>query len=905
MTHSDTQRIGCFRTNQNQKNAWMQEGFVGSDATARIPPYWRAPRCRRCFSKARISGEDIFFFNGTRHAICGWLAAVCVAAACMISGPAPAVERAPMQPEKTQVRGKPKGYGYEWLPGPMLAEGLCWQMRIDSQGVRLGKNTLFYGEKSIYTPHFFDIGAVSVVQTSYELDGAKLVRASLEPADMTGDWTHMAIKLEVEDEGEDGSDGGGEKFMTVTVTRLSPAAVFETDCSELMLFNGKPPARLAFPSNDGAVRVMPAADVGEGEIQIDAGGWLLAWFDGSGTNWLDCPVLAVFGGGDSVALGPCNEDGLRLDAPSGITWAMMPLFGEHQPAVADGGGPAQTGRKSKGPGRIDLAAPVPPTSEWARELPDIVKARCEQWSERLGAVPLSVEEKGVFDAKTGAWRLDGKVTASIALRPDAQPVAPVPPMVALAARMGMKINFSPGVEDTGLITPFGPYRCARGAAYGFEIPELGRYILEPEPPAAGAGAPAELTAAFNAEIDKALDAGILAPWFCIVNSASQFYVRSFARDSHRFHWDNPRENLYFLCRIARAADPDRAKKLLELATKWADAYMGRDFQTLADGARREGGNTYPYVAGDRNLYPADKMPNHERSFHGVMKLRSVEDAYYLAEYFRAAGIAPEAGALDFFKPYAARLDWASCGFASWPGRVNPPINSVFFGSDREYGAGGVGEINCLFAGAIGQVRLARMAGDSAAEADAWDAFARAAIARYACETMTVYLYAEKLLAPAGVCNLRDGFTLLRHFDRNGPADDPMVVQRMDSSGVTMFENEHHFWQMPRLVAYWKMVPELGRFLRENCKPRVEAYLRIIEGCLPDWYTVMADCKWAGEQYCLMPDDSHQLFLAHAWILDAPPDALWKYADLPWVGRGDWFYINKLAETIGAYGRQRK
>lgn len=28
--------------------------------------------------------------------------------------------------------------------------------------------------------------------------------------------------------------------------------------------------------------------------------------------------------------------------------------------------------------------------------------------------------------------------------------------------------------------------------------------------------------------------------------------------------------------------------------------------------------------------------------------------------------------------------------------------------------------------------------------------------------------------------------------------------------------------------------------------------------------------------------------------------LWKYADLPWVARGDWFHIHKLAETIKAY-----
>jgi len=67
-----------------------------------------------------------------------------------------------------------------------------------------------------------------------------------------------------------------------------------------------------------------------------------------------------------------------------------------------------------------------------------------------------------------------------------------------------------------------------------------------------------------------------------------------------------------------------------------------------------------------------------------------------------------------------------------------------------------------------------------------------------------------------------------------------------------------------------------------------------------WYTPYADCTLSFETYSLHPADSHQVFLARAWVTGDSPEQLWRYADLPWIGRGDWFYIHKLAETIKSY-----
>ena len=51
-----------------------------------------------------------------------------------------------------------------------------------------------------------------------------------------------------------------------------------------------------------------------------------------------------------------------------------------------------------------------------------------------------------------------------------------------------------------------------------------------------------------------------------------------------------------------------------------------------------------------------------------------------------------------------------------------------------------------------------------------------------------------------------------------------------------------------------------------------------------------------------PEDSYQLFMLNAWVLDAKPAELAWWRDVPWLARGDLYYIHKLAETIKSYGQ---
>jgi hypothetical protein len=43
-----------------------------------------------------------------------------------------------------------------------------------------------------------------------------------------------------------------------------------------------------------------------------------------------------------------------------------------------------------------------------------------------------------------------------------------------------------------------------------------------------------------------------------------------------------------------------------------------------------------------------------------------------------------------------------------------------------------------------------------------------------------------------------------------------------------------------------------------------------------------------------------LRLGRAWVTGDKPEQFWKYADQPWLGRSDWYYIHKVAETAWAY-----
>jgi hypothetical protein len=59
----------------------------------------------------------------------------------------------------------------------------------------------------------------------------------------------------------------------------------------------------------------------------------------------------------------------------------------------------------------------------------------------------------------------------------------------------------------------------------------------------------------------------------------------------------------------------------------------------------------------------------------------------------------------------------------------------------------------------------------------------------------------------------------------------------------------------------------------------------------------------GENFVELPDSVHGLFLANAFLWEAPAERLARYTDLPWV-RADLFHVEKLVHAIQPAGRRR-
>lgn len=638
-------------------------------------------------------------------------------------------------------------------------------------------------------------------------------------------------------------------------------------------------------------------------------GWVLAWYGagsrvraeadvGHRTIAVDCPVLLVFG----------TPYGRLSAGPSGLTVAfagegvkrvaVLPLLGERLPL-------AIAGEKPKpypafvGAFRANHEfqfADLPPTETWKDGLPKEVVAQCQWWAEHLRELPVGVRETYAYDPGSDTLTVRGTLDF-LKLADGGKRFAPLPPMLAVAARRKLSLLSLQGAPvESGLTTKWGPYVGFEGAdSYAYVVKGMGKYAFVTR--ATGSGKePDEVRKAFDQEIAKVTEAGLLAPWFPIL-AVGGFGGRASRahNEGHRLLWGVPGENLYFIGQCLDVATPEQRAKLVELAKAWEAKYPSEKVAHMppTSDAQRE-----HYLA---TIHRVKQWPRKELNFHLLNRVLPCEAEYYLADYYRYTGQTP-AAVPRLLEPYLVRSDWTSLGLLRGAKTLwkNDKGRDTF---DRDYGKGGVDDANRLFAGLVGRLRLARMRGDAAEVGRGMYYLARAAILRFAMGQWKYVLHEDKFLGLRSVDAPPRSFfgTGLHTFGRKSPGDDPLVVAEMDEFLLTMREcYVHVHWHPHRLIAYLNMVPELGRFLRDHLKEEVSHYVQVVEESNPEWYTPYADCTLSYETYSLHPADSYQTFLARAWVTGDSPDQLWRYADLPWVGRGDWYYIHKLAETIRAY-----
>jgi len=783
--------------------------------------------------------------------------------------------------------------------GKTKTAGLGWHVYLESGGCRLVKPPVICSERNedlvpdpsklranqMWKARMVDCGLVTPAR------GASLKQTLSE-------WSSATFIFAEPDDTE----------TRITVSRLSPAVLVETDGAGVRVFGGAGPRLFA----TAAGKPMAADGLAElGEADLSAG-WLLAWFGEDGatpsagpdpnvqTMW-DVPILIVFSESlRRVRQTPGSGVGFEFN-PGGGALAIMPLLGD-APILAS---PAK--RHSGELMRDFLTVDMPATSTWARGVPKAVLDLCKVWSRRLGRFPLSVRETTTYDPSADVV----KVATSFTFKPvrkDGVQLAPVAPALALAKWGGFPAELSPKATDTGLVTSWGPLLGVEGAdSYTCTYKGLGRYVNEHRQFGPLDRAPAPLRDLLNAEVDKAVDAGIMAPWILMGQQSVAGTMAGYDKESGRLINAISAENLYFITKLIPAVDADRQDKLRKLLAAWQKKYpcLKVVHQPPAQDARREAAPM------PLDLFAKFDTPNRGQNFHLTYGLVPVEAVYAWEAYCRALGIKPDGVWTRVIDPYLRRLDWATDSSFRWDRHARIRMGHYTY-RDRDYGWAGVADANRLFAALVGMIRLARTTGDAAQEVRGWHYLAKTAAARVAMEKYRYWLYDSKLVGPpvdprwlrhgSGSANRYAAGLGLHTFHRNGAKDDPLSVFAYDEFGTWAAEQAEriHFWTTGRLPSYVWMVPELGRMLRDRAASEVGDYCRIVEESVPDWYTVRPDNPCVHEFYCMYPEESHEFFLARAWIMRQDPKVLERYADLAWLARGDWFYMDKLAETANAY-----
>jgi hypothetical protein len=100
--------------------------------------------------------------------------------------------------------------------------------------------------------------------------------------------------------------------------------------------------------------------------------------------------------------------------------------------------------------------------------------------------------------------------------------------------------------------------------------------------------------------------------------------------------------------------------------------------------------------------------------------------------------------------------------------------------------------------------------------------------------------------------------------------------------------------------FLNLVPELGQYLANNAKSKVQAAVDEYNRVDPYWFDTEFEQTY-GEGATQPIYDSYALFQAKALILQQSRAELVKYLDVPAVNVGDFYYIQNLVAAIQASG----
>lgn len=719
-----------------------------------------------------------------------------------------------------------------------------------------------------------------------------------------------------------GPDGKNLRFW---MSRTTPALVLETGSDSLTFFAGKdsPQPKYLAAEIAGNVTITSAENISELNRKLTSASWLLIWFGKTHESSrfgiytplpypADCPVLLLF---ENAPTSFSLENGLKIDFAEQVSRiALLPLFGDNYP-LADfdeklldqsyrtQGGAYSHYEYSAGPLRkYSIPEKSFNTDLWSKAFPPDVTEQCRWWADHLHQVPVFATETYSYDSGTDTVTVSESFEY-IKIAAGGTPFAPLPPTLALAAKQGFPVEFSAPVKYTKHLTAHGPFAGIENSSrYSWKIKGLNRYVHLKRPKPNLTNAPEALLSELETEVRKILDAGpYLAPWYPVLMNFGAGYKNYYRRgyEGH-FLWQNPAETIYYLAECYPLLKNETKKRLLEYLINLREQF-GPEKRTLLkfeDGTPRE-----HYTRPPKPIINRLNQRWAERNFYYLHKIVPDKNLYYLARYYSLPGIkAPSkqqtADILDILKPYLKSQDWGTMGFFRRPRPWQ----------DRQ-GSGGAIDINDYFSSLIGAIRLADMSIDSDSAATLRAFFAKTAALRFAIGKYPAYLYESGLLnSPAEkdwMMQLLAGSWIGYMYTLNwqGPQDQVATWWLCDQFGVYTHEGRlSHYKECPGLLTFFEPTPELGRFFADYLKPESRGLMRRVSEAMPAWYTTYCPAVHSFETNIQPPEDAYQLFMLNAWVLGEGPDRLSWLRDVPWLEKGDLFYIHKLAETIKAYGK---
>ena len=792
--------------------------------------------------------------------------------------------------------------------------------------VKIGKTLDLYAPGGSMDTGWNTLGPADIPLGSIGLPSTLAVTA----IERTGDWSHSKAVVTL--------DGGAK--LTLYASMLSPGIVIETTADRLRLFAG-PHERMVTFDDKGKMKIhgrmggnlAPKTPITPAHIAVRQGAdlkpfltsgsiplppadhaWALLWW-GKASHFVRT-AWPIQGHGT-------HADAFVGDLPLLLVFSEPPTAIE---AAKDGG----LDFALAGAVRRVALIPYPAlcAASWTQEFADGVPREAADVCGRLVPLarqyPLSAREAFRYVAGRIAGNPQGdqamfiETASFLDVGAGGKQVAPVPPMAVLARGLGMATSKAPAeLLSLPLGSGFGFLLGAPEAdSLAWSIRGLGKYAGPLPPLQATAKAPEALQAELDAQVEKMLAAGRLAPWVYADNipiSASR----------GELYWAEPGEALYLLAQLYPIVKKEQQAALLECMADVRKAFPPETTPLMPpDKGGRRGG----YDVGPCHV---SKTLADERG-HRV----SLFALYGLERYYALSATKPTPEEWEACKKIIAdafdEQGWATLYHLGHPNRFLPWMGS---GPERErlrkeYGPTeswrgdrpcAVVNANRRFAGAVGAIRLARLVGDQAAEQQAWWLFARTALLRYAMAKYAQWRY------QAGVVQLppkADWFWTWRgrgpqnwcgDLETNNwskPADDVQQVVELAPDHVELGHwagvMGDKWTQLCTVepVAFRYLTPELALFLRDHLGAECAAYADRIAWNQSTWYASFAEAILGYEHSMNHPSDAYEHFMARSMILGERPEQLEKWLDVPWLERGDLFHLNKLAETLEAYRGSR-